>query len=81
MTTPDLVGIIGIFCILGCYFLVQAGRMEARSIRYQLINMAGCVLILFSLFHAWNLPSAIIQVTWFAISALGLARNLVRPAP
>lgn len=78
MTAPDLIGIAGIVCVLGCYFLVQAGRMEARSVAYQLINMTGCVLILYSLFYAWNLPSAIIQVTWFAISAFGLARNLLR---
>jgi HD-like signal output (HDOD) protein len=83
VSLPDIVGIAGISCVLGCYYLVQAGRMEARSIRYQVINMIGCALILYSLAYAWNLPSAIIQVVWFAISGFGLVRNLLkrRPAP
>lgn len=76
MSLPDFIGIIGIAFVLTCYFLVQAEKMNANSIKYQLLNMAGCILILVSIFYSFNLPSAIIQVVWFFISLYGLMRNL-----
>ena len=75
MTFPDLIGIIGIVCVLSCYFLVQSERMSANSTKYQALNMIGCVLILISLLFAFNLPSAIIQIVWFFISLYGFLRN------
>lgn len=75
MIFADILGMIGIACVLTCYFLVQAERMSATSVQYQVLNMLGCVLILVSLYYSFNLPSAIIQVVWFLISLFGLVRN------
>ena len=76
MVFADIIGIVGIVCVLSCYFFVQAERMSATSTKYQLLNMLGCVLILVSLYFSFNLPSAIIQIVWFLISLFGLVRNL-----
>lgn len=78
MTIPDLVGFIGVACVLICFFFVQAEKMSATSLKYQIINMLGCVLILVSLYYSFNLPSAIIQIIWFSISLFGLLRNLIK---
>ena len=77
MTGADLIGLVGIGFVLATYLLVQAGRLEAVSVRYQVANMIGCLLIIYSLLHDFNLPSMVIQVVWFVISAFGLLRNLV----
>ncbi len=47
---------------------------------YSLLNLAGAALILFSLHWAWNLPAAIMEGFWAAISAYGLSRSLLRRA-
>lgn len=74
---PDLIGTAGVIIVLTTYLLVQIGRMETRSILYQLLNMLACMLIGISLYYAFNLPSAIVQSFWFLISLFGLLRNLV----
>ena len=77
MSGPDIIGIIGIAIVLVCYFLVQMGRMRATEARYQLLNMAGCILILYSLYFDFNLPSVMIQIFWFLISAIGLIKGML----
>lgn len=77
MSIPDLIGLTGIGFVLTCYFLVQAQRMSAVSARYQILNMLGCVLILISLYFNFNLPSAVIQIVWFLISAYGLIKGML----
>ena len=37
-------------------------------------NLVGSLLILVSLYSAWNFPSAVIEVIWAAISLYGLSR-------
>lgn len=77
MSFPDLIGIVGISFVLLCYLLVQADKMSAVSPRYQILNMIGCLLILYSLIYEFNLPSAIIQIVWFLISGFGLIKHLM----
>lgn len=75
ISPPDIIGFIGIACVLTTFFLVQASKLSANSATYQLWNMLGCLLILVSLYYDFNLPSAIIQILWFCISAYGLIKN------
>jgi hypothetical protein len=70
----EIVGWIGAGLILLGYALVSSGRIEARSVSFQLMNLLGAAgFVLNSGFHgAW--PSTILNVIWIGIAAVSLAR-------
>lgn len=70
----DLVGNLGVLCVLVTYFMLQAGRLGADSIAYGAFNALGAVLIGISLMVDFNLSSFLIEICWFSISLYGIAR-------
>ena len=58
------------------YFAKQQGWLASHDWRFPSANLVGSLLILASLAVAWNLPAAIIEIFWAAISLYGLARSL-----
>lgn len=72
----DLVGNVGVACILGAYLLLQLNRLDSSSLKFSLINGAGAAMILTSLVHDFNLSAVVIEVFWLAISLLGVVRGL-----
>lgn len=73
----DLVGNIGVVCILGSYLLLQLGKIDSRSLRFSLFNGAGAALIIVSLVHEFNFSAFVIEAFWLVISLLGVARWLL----
>ncbi|MEM7257476.1 MAG: hypothetical protein AAF404_08815 [Pseudomonadota bacterium] len=74
----DVAGLIGVFVYVGSYTALQFGRIDGNSIQYCLCNGAAASLVLISLFHDFNLASAIIQIVWISVSLFGLYRYLQR---
>jgi hypothetical protein len=70
-----LAGIVGTVFIVGAYFATQRGWLTALDWRYPLLNLVGALLILASLITAWNLPAAIMEAFWAAISIYGLIKS------
>jgi len=70
----DLVGNLGVACILATYLLVQLRKLDATGMPYLLANGLGAVFILYSLGFDFNLSAFIIEVVWLMISLLGLLR-------
>ena len=70
----DLVGFLGAIAILFAYFLLQANKMSANGLAYSVLNFVGALLILFSLFYAWNLTAVLIEIVWVGISLFGIIR-------
>lgn len=68
----DILGLVGVGCILLAYFLLQTGRLTSRVPFYSWLNLGGALLILFSLISAWNLPAFVIECAWAFISAYKL---------
>ena len=82
MTLPNILGVIGSAIVIVAYFAVARGSMAADSRPYYLANLIGAFLIFASLWWAWNLAAAIVELFWGAISAYGLIRAaLSRPQP
>jgi hypothetical protein len=67
-------GLVGSACVIFAFFINQQGWLSAADWRYSALNLFGAVLILLSLWVEWNLPAAVIEAFWAAISLYGLWR-------
>ncbi|HTK96869.1 MAG TPA: hypothetical protein VL379_02505 [Pseudomonadales bacterium] len=72
----DLVGNLGVALILGTYFALQVGRLDAKSIAYSALNALGAGSITVSLLFDFNLSAFVVEAAWVAVSLYGLARSM-----
>lgn len=72
--SSDIVGVIGVILVLIAFFLLSTNKMSSQSLSYQLYNLTGASLILFSLMFHFNLSSVFIEVSWITISLIGIFR-------
>lgn len=70
----DLFGIFGVLFYVGSYFALQAGLIGGRGYLYPALNAIAAASVLLSLVHNFNMSSAMIQITFIAISIFGMAR-------
>jgi hypothetical protein len=81
----NVVGWIGMACLIGAYVLVTIGRISGPGLSFQLMNLVGggFLMVNSAYYGAW--PSAALNVVWVIIGTVGLVRaRLVtggRPAP
>lgn len=73
-TVMAALGLLGSAFVIVAFFANQQGWLSASDWRYSLVNLVGALLILISLYAEWNLPSAVIEAFWAAISIYGLWR-------
>lgn len=68
----EVVGWIGAVLILGGYALLTAGKVTARSVSYQAMNVVGALGFIAN--SAWNgaWPSAVLNVIWVGIGGVAL---------
>ena len=45
MTLPDIVGDVGVACILGTYLAAQTDRMDPRGDAFLVVNGAGTLVL------------------------------------
>jgi hypothetical protein len=77
----DLVGNLGVVMILGTYFALQVGRLDAKSVAYSALNALGAGLITVSLLFDFNLSAFVVEAAWVAVSVYGLVRIWRRAPP
>ena len=70
------VGLLGVGVVALAYGLFTCGKLSSNDWRYPVLNIVGTSGILYSLAYSWNLPSAVMQVVWIALSLIGLVRIL-----
>ena len=80
MDPYTVAGFVGVAAIVAAYFANQQGWLSSEDWRFPAANLVGSLLILASLWTAWNFPSVVIEVIWAAISLYGLSRRLRWPA-
>jgi len=78
-TFSTIIGNIGVVCFLLAYFLLQKGKILHTSFSYLLLNLAGSLLVLFSLIINWNLPAFLLEAAWALISMWGIYQNVYLP--
>ncbi|MEZ5917140.1 MAG: hypothetical protein R3C40_06190 [Parvularculaceae bacterium] len=50
ITVPDIVGLVGVACVVVTYFLTQVGRMSPNEPLYPAVNAISALMILVSLY-------------------------------
>ena len=68
----DIAGWTGAVLILAAYGMLTAGRLTAKSVAYQVMNVVGAAGFIIN--SAWNSawPSAILNVIWVGIGVVAL---------
>lgn len=74
----NIAGGAGILCFLGAYFLLQKGVWPAAGLPYLGTNLAGAVLLMFSLLIDWNLPAFLLEAAWALITLYGMVKYFHR---
>ena len=70
----EAVGWIAALLILVAYGLISAGKIEARSLTYQLLNIFGAAGFVVN--SGWNgaIPSTALNIVWMGIGLVTLLR-------
>ena len=74
----DLIGNLGVFCILATYLLLQLEKITANSLVYPTLNAIGAAMVVYSLLFDFNLSAMVIEAAWVIISCIGIGRILLR---
>ena len=70
----NVVGWIGMACLIGAYVLVPLGRITGPGLTFQLLNLVGGGLLMVNSAYYGAWPSAALNAVWVVIGAAGLAR-------
>lgn len=71
----QIIGFVGMVCIVYAYLLLQLNKIDQKSLKFQMINLLGAILLLISLCVHFNLGSFIIEVFWIIITLYGMYKN------
>lgn len=71
----DAFGLIGFATYLGGFGALQFGLLDGNGKTYAWANVLGASFVLISLYDAFNLASALIQVSWIVIGYIGIVRH------
>ncbi|WP_339932921.1 hypothetical protein [uncultured Brevundimonas sp.] len=74
MTPADALGVVGVLLILIAYAGATSGRLDARRAPALLLNLAGALLILVSLYFDFNLSAVLMEGAWALVAIIGLVR-------
>ncbi|MEL7272984.1 MAG: hypothetical protein AAGK33_06055 [Pseudomonadota bacterium] len=78
ITIPQFVGLLGFLTYMGGFAAQQFGVIHGDSRAFSILNIVAASLVLVSLSEAFNLASALIQVGWITIAAIGLTLRSMR---
>ena len=76
LSIPDMIGLVGVGCVVTAYFLISSGRVTGDNIKYHLLNILGSCLLLVSLYYKFNASAVAIQIIWICIGSYGIWRAL-----
>ncbi len=74
MTLIDWLGVLGSIFIAGAYLAVSRGWVDPERPAFNLLNLFGAGLILWSLWFRPNAGAILIEVLWICIAVAALAR-------
>lgn len=75
---PNIIGNIGVLCFLSAYFLLQKEKVTHRGRLYLGLNLAGALMVIYSLMFDWNLPSFLLEAAWTMITMYGIYKYHIK---
>lgn len=72
MTSPDVVGLIGVTILIVTYAMLQFDKIDPKGFWYSFNNLLVAILVTVSLVYTPNLASIVIEIFWFLISLYGI---------
>lgn len=76
-TLIDGLGVLGSVLIAGAYLAVSQRWVAAERPAYNLLNLVGAGLILWSLWYRPNAGAILIEILWIGIALFALARYVL----
>ena len=77
-TLLDAIGLVGVALLLVAYGLTVGSKIDPLRPTALLLNLAGALGILVSLWGAFNLSALVIETAWACIAFAGLVRWFVK---
>jgi len=77
----NVVGWIGMACLIGAYVLVTLGRISGPGLTFQLMNLVGGAFLMVNSAYYGAWPSAALNVVWVVIGTVGLVRAWLARGP
>ena len=71
----DLAGWVGVALFLVAYVLVSIRQLEGDSLTYQMMNVAGGILLVANSFYYRALPSVGVNLAWIGIACFSIGRR------
>ncbi len=71
----QFIGFVGMLFIVYAYFLLQSCKESQDSLKFQILNLIGAVLLIISLLVHFNLGSFMIEVFWILITIYGIFKK------
>ena len=69
-------GYLGMICIVLAYYKVTSPKgWSADSVKFNVVNLVGAVLLIISLCFHFNLGSFLIEIFWIIIAVRALYRR------
>lgn len=72
----QIIGFVGVFLILGAFFLVQFGFVSSQQRRFPCLNLLGSLMVLFSLLGSQQHAAMALELAWAIISVAGLITTM-----
>jgi len=74
LNMADWIGIIGSILVSIAYFGVSTGRISGQNPKFQMLNLIGSIMIIYSLWFRPNAGAIIIEVLWISIATYALIK-------
>ena len=81
MESPSLMqafGLIGVVGYIGCFASLQLGLIDGNGRFFAMMSVINASLVLVSLMEQFNLPAAIIQISWITFGLIGLTLKTIK---
>ena len=74
LSLADAIGSLGALVVVAAYFATQMRMMNSNDLAFPVLNLAGSILIVYSLLQNFNLASMLIEGFWILISLIGIVQ-------
>jgi len=71
-------GFLGVAGYISCFASLQFGLIDGNGRLFAMMSIINASLVLVSLMEQFNLPAAIIQISWITFGLVGLILKTIR---